>query len=114
MRPTYAQPRLLRVNVLLFLLLTCAAGVWAQSKPIEPCEPAAAPTPAAPKCPDKAATHASKTLIDDSIPADPEVEKLVAPYSSKVHELSVVIGPLSDELQRSLVAPGSMAHYVSD
>jgi len=114
MRPTHAQPPLLRVNVLLFLLLTCAAGVWAQSKPIEPCEPAAAPTPAAPKCPDKAATRASKTLIDDNIPADPEVEKLLAPYSSKVHELSVVIGTLSGQLKRSLVGSGSMGNFVAD
>ncbi len=114
MRNTYAQPRLFRVNVLLFLLLTCVAGVRAQSKPIEPCEPAAAPAPAAPKCPDKAATRVSKALVDASIPADPEVEKLIAPYSSKVHELSVVIGTLSGDLKRTVVGAGPMGNFIAD
>jgi 2',3'-cyclic-nucleotide 2'-phosphodiesterase (5'-nucleotidase family) len=113
MRTTCAQPRLLRVNVLLFLLLTSASGVLAQSKPIEPCEPVAAPTPATAKC-DKSATQASKTLIDSTIPADPEVEKLVAPYSSKVRELGVVIGTLSGELKRGVMGAGPMGNFVAD
>jgi len=114
MRNTYARPRLFRVNVLLFLLLTCVAGARAQSKPIEPCEAAPAPTPSAPKCPDKTATHVTKTLVDASIPADPEVEKLVAPYSSKVRELGVVIGTLSGELKRAVVGSGPMGNFVAD
>jgi 2',3'-cyclic-nucleotide 2'-phosphodiesterase (5'-nucleotidase family) len=117
MRTTCAQPQLLRVNLLLFLLLTCATSVLAQSKPIEPCEPAAAPTPAKPKCPDgstKTSTHASKTLIDSSLPADPEVEKLIAPYASKVRELSVVIGTLKDELKKGSVGAATMGSFITD
>jgi len=114
MRTTCARPQRLCVNLLLFLLLTCAPSVLGQSKPIEPCEPVAAPTPAAAKCPDRSATKASKTLIDASIPADPDVEKLVAPYSSKVRELGVVIGTLNGELKRGVVGAGPMGNFIAD
>jgi 2',3'-cyclic-nucleotide 2'-phosphodiesterase (5'-nucleotidase family) len=117
MRSACAQTQLRRISLLLFLLLTCASGVLAQTKPIEPCEPAVAPTPATAKCPDgssKTSTQASKTLIDSSVPADPEVEKLIAPYAGKVRELSVVIGRLEGELKRGIVGAGPMGNFVTD
>jgi hypothetical protein len=38
--------------------------------------------------------------VDDSVPADPDVEKIIAPYREKVLELSKVIGRLDGGLAK--------------
>ena len=52
--------------------------------------------------------------VDASLPADPEVEKILAPYSEKVRELSKVIGQLQGGLTKTGVGAGSLGNFVSD
>lgn len=102
------------------LLLVIALAVFvtpslAQTTAIQPCE--ATPSPAKPStnnAPVKTGVHSSQIVIDDSIPADPEIEKLLAPYSAKVHALSLVIGRLERPLKKEPVGAGTLGNFVTD
>jgi 2',3'-cyclic-nucleotide 2'-phosphodiesterase (5'-nucleotidase family) len=120
-RVTFAPPHILRPVLLLLMFAVLARAGVGQSKPIEPCS--ATPTPAAstvktsanaPDIPARPTTHASETLIDKSIPDDPAVDKMLAPYSEKVRALTVVIGSLEGELTKTGVGGGSMGNFVAD
>jgi 2',3'-cyclic-nucleotide 2'-phosphodiesterase (5'-nucleotidase family) len=52
--------------------------------------------------------------VDASIPADPDVEKMLAPYSEKVRELSKVIGRLDGGLSKTGVGAGSLGNFVTN
>jgi 2',3'-cyclic-nucleotide 2'-phosphodiesterase (5'-nucleotidase family) len=52
--------------------------------------------------------------VDESVPADPDVEKIIAPYSEKVRELSKVIGRLEGGLTKTGVGAGTLGNFVSD
>ena len=52
--------------------------------------------------------------VDASVPADPDVEKVLAPYSGKVRELSKVIGQLQGGLTKMGVGAGTLGNFVSD
>ena len=104
---------------ILFLVLALAAFIAparaqspAPSTPIQPCE--ATPSPAKPNAPAKAAVRSGQTLIDASIPDDPDVEKMLAPYSGKVRALSAVIGNLEQPLKKESVGAGSLGNFVTD
>lgn len=101
----------------LLLLLFCPAGIRAQKpapapKPSPPNESPATP----PRTPAARDIHvrATETLIDESIPNDPAVTKMVAAYSPKVRELEVVIGKLKGELRKGGTGAGSMGNFVTD
>src|SRR5690242_1741253 len=102
------------------LLLVIALAVFvtpslAQTTAIQPCE--ATPSPAKPatsNAPVKTGVNSSQIVIDDSIPADPELEKLLAPYSAKVHALSLVIGRLDKPLKKEPVGAGTLGNFVTD
>jgi 2',3'-cyclic-nucleotide 2'-phosphodiesterase (5'-nucleotidase family) len=82
---------------------------------IEPCPatPALArPAIAAP--PVKTGASVKQTTVDASIPADPAVEKLLAPYSEKVRALTLVIGKLDAPLRKEGVGGGSLGNFVTD
>jgi len=83
----------------LALLLSIANGAFAQ-KPAE--------------APGKGDAHASEILIDSSIKDDPTVDKMVAIYSPKVHELDIVVGTLKGELKKGGMGGGSLGNLVSD
>jgi len=88
---------------------------FGQGSAILPCQPA--PTPAKPgitNAPAKVATRSSLSVIDASIPNDPDVDKLLAPYSAKVRELSKVIGTLEGQLTKTGVGGGSLGNFVTD
>src|SRR5438876_11128404 len=53
-------------------------------------------------------TRVTETAVDASIPDDPPVDKMLAVYSPKVHELEVVIGRLKGELKKSGAGSGSL------
>lgn len=96
----------------LFLALSASLAV-AQSQAIEPCQ--ASPTPQAGSIPPaKIVSKASQTAIDSSIANDPALDKIVSLYSSKVRELSVVIGNLEGELKKSGVGGASLGNLVTD
>ena len=83
----------------LALLLSIANGAFAQ-------KPAAASG--------KGDAHASEVLIDSSIKDDPTVDKMVAVYSPKVHELDIAVGKLKGELKKGGMGGGSLGNLVTD
>src|SRR5262249_44579564 len=105
--------RNLLIIVALALFVTPALG---QSPAIQPCE--ATPAPAKPATaanePVKTGVRASETVIDAKIPDDPDVEKMLAPYSAKVRALSVVIGRLEQTLKKEPVGAGLLGNFVTD
>lgn len=58
--------------------------------------------------------RASESLVDDSIKADPEVQKLIAPYKTKVDELNAPIGKLDGDLKKTGMGGGSLGNFVAD
>ena len=56
----------------------------------------------------------TETLVDSSIPDDPAVDKMLAAYSPKVHELDVVVGKLKGELRKGGIGAGSLGNFVAD
>ena len=100
---------------LLFIALTIAVPAFGQTV-IEPCP--ATPAPAKPAIVATPATRtgasAKQTTVDAGIPADPAVEKMLAPYSEKVRALSLVIGKLDNPLKKDGVGAGSLGNFVTD
>ena len=87
--------------------------VFGQGAAIEPCQ--AAPTPAkSGVTQQQAGAHASRILVDESIPADKDLEKLLAPYTEKVSELGKVIGRLEGNLSKTGVGGGSLGNFVTN
>ena len=112
------MPRVHRISraFLYFIALTLfAVPALGQGTAIEPCQPT--PTPAKPgitNAPAKVATRSSLKVVDASIPNDPDIEKLLAPYSARVLELSKVIGTLEGQLTKRGVGGGSLGDFVTD
>jgi len=106
----------IRALVILAALAVCVSPSFAQSAiepcPAEPAKPAAKPTLAPP--PAKTGAHAKQTAVDDTIPDDPAVEKLLAPYTEKVRSLSAVIGRLDGTLKKDGAGGGSLGNFVTD
>ncbi|HEY6806889.1 MAG TPA: 5'-nucleotidase C-terminal domain-containing protein [Pyrinomonadaceae bacterium] len=114
MRKAFVLNRLVCLSIVSTIFLIAAPTLWAQSAAIQPCEQAPAPKPGTTTTPVKVAAKASQTVIDSSIPEDPELLKLLAPYSEKVRELSIVIGTLDEKLTKTNVGAGSIGHLVTD
>jgi len=57
---------------------------------------------------------ASEREIDESIPDDPAVDALIAPYSAKVRELDAPLGKLAGELKKGGMGGGSLGNFVAD
>src|SRR5688572_24681734 len=101
--------KLLRVLALALFVVP----VFGQGTAIEPC-PATPAKPAVTGAPQKADTRSNRLEIDASVPDDKEVEKMLAPYSEKVRELSKVIGRLDHNLSKKGVGGGSLGNFVTD
>lgn len=114
---------MLRLTIVLATILGASsfATLAQQTKPIEPCTD----TPADGKTLFKSTNtgpakdvvkkvETTQTLIDESIPDDPELDKLIAPYSAKVRELAVVIGQLEGELKKERIGAGTLGNFVTD
>jgi len=117
MRDAFVHNRICRTALLLIALLITTSSISAQSSAIEPCQATPTPKPgtsASTTNPTKVDAKASQTLIDSSIPADPAIEKLLAPYAEKVQALSLVIGALEGNLTKTGVGAGSLGHFVTD
>ena len=94
-------------------LMVLSVPVLGQGTAIEPCQ--ATPTPASGGARnDKISTRSKLLPVDASVPDDPEVEKVIAPYRVKVLELSVTIGKLAHALSKSRVGGGSLGNFVTD
>ncbi|CAN5888333.1 hypothetical protein BH18ACI4_BH18ACI4_01260 [soil metagenome] len=64
--------------------------------------------------PAKLESRVSEVLVDANIPDDPELEKILLPYSAKVRALGVVIGKLERELKKGPVGGGNLGNFVAD
>jgi len=100
--------RVSRVLLCALALAVFAVPVFGQGAAIEPCP--ATPTPK----PGVSNPRARLLPVDSSLPDDPDVAKIVAPYSEKVRELSKVIGRLEGDLKKSRVGAGSLGNFVTD
>jgi 2',3'-cyclic-nucleotide 2'-phosphodiesterase (5'-nucleotidase family) len=108
--------RLIHPTLVLLILLIASPVLFAQSAPIEPCPatPTAKPASVTPGTPTKVSVKASETIIDSNIAEDPDIEKLLRPYSDKVRALSVVIGRLENEMKKGTVGAGTLGQFVTD
>jgi 5'-nucleotidase / UDP-sugar diphosphatase len=93
-------------------LLLLAVPVFGQSTAIEPCP--ATPNPGITASPEKVRTQPKLLVVDASVPDDAGVEKMIAPYSAKVLELSKVIGRLEGGLNKTGVGGGTLGNFVTD
>lgn len=96
-----------------------AMGQQAGAETARPAAPCSAPTPATSdsKPSDSSVeihARATERAIDASIPDDPAVDAMLAPYSPKVRALNVVIGRLAGDLKKEGVGGGSLGNFVAD
>ena len=56
----------------------------------------------------------TQTVIDETLPDDPAVNKMLEPYSAKVRALDLVIGKLEGELKKGGLGGGSLGNFVTD
>jgi len=109
---------------LLFFGLTSQVVPGQQSQatqpclPVQPCteqkKPAPVPRQKSAPGPRQTSTRSSKTLIDERIPNDPALEKLIEPYSARVRALDTVIGKLDGDLIKGEVGAGTLGNFVTD
>lgn len=98
MTNTYIKTLLCVVTLMLLAVPVCG-----QATAIVPCQDLP-----------KAGPRARLLSVDASVPADPNVEKMLAPYSEKVRELTKVIGRLEGGLTKTGVGAGTLGNFVSD
>lgn len=96
------------------VLTVFAVPVFGQGTVIEPCP--ATPTQARPRtsASRRIETRARRLEVDSAVPDDPEVVKMLAPYSDRVRELSKVIGRLEGGLKKSGIGGGTLGNFVTD
>lgn len=58
--------------------------------------------------------RASEREVDASVPDDPRVDAIIAPYAPKVRALDVVIGKLATTLKKEGMGGGTLGNFVSD
>lgn len=94
-------------------LLLCVFGVAAQA---QQGSATTRPTPqtSAPPASLDITAKATERSIDASIPADPAVDAVIAPYSAKVRELDAPIGKLAGDLKKGGMGAGSLGNFVAD
>ena len=105
--------KLIHTFLCVIALTMLAVPVFGQGAAIEPC-----PATAAPAKPDttkvRPESRARLLTVDSSIPDDPDVVKIIAPYEEKVRELSKVIGRLEGGLRKTGVGGGTLGNFVTD
>lgn len=95
-------------------LTVLAIPAFGQQPAIEPCPATPAPAKPGVTTPQKTATNAKLLEVDTGVPDDPDVVKMLAPYSERISELSKVIGRLEGNLKKTGVGGGSLGNFVSD
>lgn len=103
----------IRTFLCVIALTVLAVPVFGQGAAIQPCP--ATPAPAKPGTTQpRLATRARLLEVNSSIPDDPDVVKIIAPYEEKVRELSKVIGRLDGGLKKTGAGGGSLGNFVTD
>lgn len=91
-----------RILVCTIALMVFAVPAFGQATAVQPCTPTASPP------------RVRLLTVDESVPPDPDVEKIIAPYREKVLELSKVIGRLEGGLSKTGIGAGTLGNFVSD
>lgn len=99
----------IKIFLCVIALTVLAVPVFGQGAAIEPC-----PATPAPAKPGTTQPRARLLSVDSTVPDDPEVLKIIAPYSEKVRELSKVIGRLEGGLSKTGVGGGTLGNFVTD
>lgn len=99
----------IKIFLCVIALTVLAVPVFGQGAAIEPC-----PATPAPAKPGTTQPRARLFSVDSTVPDDPEVLKIIAPYSEKVRELSKVIGRLEGGLSKTGVGGGTLGNFVTD
>ncbi|HEU4930710.1 MAG TPA: 5'-nucleotidase C-terminal domain-containing protein [Pyrinomonadaceae bacterium] len=99
----------IKIFLCVIALTVLAVPVFGQGAAIEPC-----PAKPAPAKPGTTQPRARLLSVDSTVPDDPEVLKIIAPYSEKVRELSKVIGRLEGGLSKTGVGGGTLGNFVTD
>ena len=86
----------------LIAVIVFAVPAFGQATAIQPCRQTTTPP------------RARLLSVDASVPPDPDVEKIIAPYSERVSELGKVIGRLEGGLAKKGVGAGTLGNFVSD
>lgn len=107
-------------SCVLLLLWCCAAGAVAasaqqpQTTPAQSVNPGQTAGPAPQQPPLNITGRASERVVDDSVPEDPQVKSIIAPYRTKVEELNAPIGKLSGDLKKTGMGGGTLGNFVAD
>lgn len=101
---TRATLALFRRSLLFCLVTGMAQFAFAQT--------AARPAPAA--TPAEVHANASTLPVDNTVPDDPSVNKMLTAYSPKVRALDQVIGKLKGDLRKGGAGAGSLGNFVTD
>jgi len=104
--------RVTRALLCALALTLFVVPAFGQGAAIEPCP--ATPAKSGITNQQKVDTRARLLEVNGSIPDDPDVVKLLAPYSEKVRELSKVIGRLEGGLSKKGVGGGSLGNFVTN
>ena len=99
--------RLSRTLLCALALTVFVVPAFGQGTAIQPCPATPAPKPGIDP-------RAQRLPVDSSIPDDPDVVKIVAPYAERVRDLSKVIGRLEGDLKKGRVGAGSLGNFVTD
>jgi 2',3'-cyclic-nucleotide 2'-phosphodiesterase (5'-nucleotidase family) len=105
--------RKIKTFLCVIALTLLAVPAFGQGAAIEPCPATAAPAKPGTSQP-RPETRTGLLSVDSSLPDDPDVVKIIAPYEAKVRELSKVIGRLDGGLKKSGVGGGSLGNFVTD
>jgi 2',3'-cyclic-nucleotide 2'-phosphodiesterase (5'-nucleotidase family) len=100
--------RLSRTLLCALALTVFVVPAFGQGTAIQPCPATPAPKPGVTN------PRARLLPVDSSVPDDPDVAKIVAPYAERVRDLSKVIGRLEGDLKKSGVGAGSLGNFVTD
>jgi 2',3'-cyclic-nucleotide 2'-phosphodiesterase (5'-nucleotidase family) len=77
-----------------------------------PAQTAVRPAPAA--APAEVHSNAATLPVDNTVPDDPAVDKMLTAYSPKVRALDQVIGKLKGDLRKGGAGAGSLGNFVTD
>jgi 2',3'-cyclic-nucleotide 2'-phosphodiesterase (5'-nucleotidase family) len=67
-----------------------------------------------PATPLPAGVRGSENVVDGSVPEDPELKNIIAPYRGKVEELSKPIGKLARDMKKDDMGGGAVGNFVAD
>ena len=98
----------------LFCLVAATAAVHAQQQGGATVRPSPQTTAPPSPAPLDLRVKATERAIDESIPNDPAVDAVLAPYTAKVRELDAPIGKLVGELKKGGMGAGSLGNFVAD